>query len=88
MEDCLSLWQQYSNLYESEHDLHSRMDNLNSRNWRTWKNSALTGHWTLTFAMTKHNPLSIELIKSTVEQAIVSSLYTWPGKRHKLKHTK
>ena len=37
------------------------------------KNSGLTGNRILTFAMTRHNALFIRLIKSTGEQAIVSS---------------
>ena len=48
-------------IYENEHDLRSRMNNLSG--WkRTWKNSGLTGNRTLTFVMTGRNALSIELI--------------------------
>ena len=58
---------------ESEHDPCGRMNNL--RGWkRTWENSGLIGNRTMTFAMAGLNALSIELIKPTGEQAIVSSL--------------
>ena len=58
---------------ESEHDPCGRMNNL--RGWkRTWENSGLIGNRTMTFTMAGRNALSIELIKPTGEQVIVSSL--------------
>ena len=61
--------------YKSEHNLPSRMNNLSS--WRrSWKNSGLTRNQTLTLiVMTGCKTLSIELIKQSGEQAIVSLLY-------------